>query len=149
MQSIGTKRQPAAVHEDVRVLASIELSQKRWRVAGLAPDVDKISLVDVTGGDAHGLLEVLTRWRRGAELRLGSPVGVSVCYEAGRDGFWLMRFLEAEDIEAIVLDPASLQVNRRARRAKSDRLLASRSFQVPVGRCAGSDRDECCPAHAR
>ena len=124
MRSIDTNGLPAAEDRDAQVLAAIELSQKRWRVAGLVPAVDKISLVDLTGGDAAGVLERLRRWQQEAVRRLGRPVQVSVCYEAGRDGFWLARFLEARGVEILVLDPASLQVNRRARRAKTDRLDA-------------------------
>lgn len=124
MRSIDTNGLPAAEDRDEQVLAAIELSQKRWRVAGLVPAIDKISRIDLTGGDAQELLERLHRWQQEAARRLGRPVPISVCYEAGRDGFWLARFLEARGVEVLVLDPASLQVNRRARRAKTDRLDA-------------------------
>jgi len=122
MHSIGTSGLPAADHENVRVLAAIELSLKRWRVASVSPGVEKISRVDITGGDAVGLSQRLERWRDECARRLGRAVGITVCYEAGRDGFWLARFLEARGITVLVIDPASLQVNRRARRAKTDRL---------------------------
>lgn len=94
MLSIGTTGLPAADYEDVRVLASIELSLKRWRIASVSPGVEKVSRVDIAGGDAAELLLRLERWRAECARRLGRPVGVTVCYEAGRDGFWLARYLE-------------------------------------------------------
>jgi transposase len=60
-----------------------------------------------------------------------------VCFEAGRDGFWLARYLEARGITVIVIDPASLQVNRRARRAKTDRLDAEGMLRALRRHCWG------------
>ena len=59
-----------------------------------------------------------------AKMRLGLSLdaGVISCYEAGRDGFWLHRYLVAHGITNHVVDSASIEVNRRARRAKTDRL---------------------------
>jgi transposase len=140
MHSIGTTGLPAADHEDVRVLASIELSLKRWRVASVSPDVDKISRIDVAGGDAAGLLQRLERWGAECARRLGRPVGVTVCYEAGRDGFWLARYLEAHGIAVLVIDPASLQVNRRARRAKTDRIDVEGMLRALRRHCWGEPK---------
>lgn len=124
MLSIGTIGLPAADHEDVDLLAAIELSLKRWRVAVASPASDKLIRKDIAGGDAAELVQWLEQWRSDNVRRLGRPVAVTVCYEAGRDGFWLARFLNARGITVVVIDPASLQVNRRARRAKTDRLDA-------------------------
>ena len=68
------------------------------------------------------LLALIARTRARVEAELGRPVEVISCYEAGYDGFWLHRLLERHGVRNHVLDPASLQVNRRARRAKTDRI---------------------------
>lgn len=115
----------SAAQPDTATLAlALELSKKTWLVAVNAPQRDKISLHRLEGGDIEGLLALIARLRRPAEAALGRPVRVIACYEAGYDGFWLQRRLAAEGILTHVIDPASLQVNRRARRAKTDRLDA-------------------------
>src|SRR5258708_28412466 len=69
-------------------------------------------------------LEVLRAELRAAKQRFGLPEDVPVlsCYEAGRDGFWLHRYLQAQGVANVVVDAASIEVNRRFRRAKSDGL---------------------------
>jgi transposase len=101
------------------------LSRSTWRVALHAPLTNKVSQHRLDGGDADGLLALITRKRSQAEEKLGRPVRVVCCFEAGYDGFWLHRWLYARGIETRVLDAASLLVNRRARRAKTDRLDAA------------------------
>lgn len=140
MLNIGTTGLPAADYEDVRVLASIELSLKRWRIASVSPGVEKVSRVDIAGGDAAELLLRLERWRAECARRLGRPVGVTVCYEAGRDGFWLARYLEAHGLAVLVIDPASLQVNRRARRAKTDRIDVEGMLRALRRHCWGEPK---------
>ena len=104
---------------------ALELSRSTWLVAMHSPIGDKISQHRLEGGDTEGLLELLTRKRAQAAEKLGRPVRVACCFEAGYDGFWLHRWLCARGIENRVLDAASLLVNRRARRAKTDRLDAA------------------------
>lgn len=107
----GTIDAPATVY------ASIELSKKTWVVAIAVPDRDKPRIDRIGGGDADTLISRLSKVA-GTERR------VVVCYEAGYDGFWLARLLPRYGITCHVLDPASLQVNRRARRVKTDRIDA-------------------------
>lgn len=95
---------------------AIELSKGSWLVRALLPDRDKPSIYRLSGGDTAGLLSRLERLRHLAANRL------VLCFEAGHDGFWLARFLLCHGIDVRVLDPASLQVNRRARRVKTDRI---------------------------
>jgi transposase len=102
------------------------------------PGSDKTSLYKLAAGDAAGLVALSERARG-----LGAS-GVLCCYEAGRDGFWLHRYLAARGIDCLVLDPASLPVNRRARRAKSDRLDVHMVLRGLMG-WAGGDRDACRP----
>jgi hypothetical protein len=97
------------------VYAAIELSKKSWVVAVARPDRSQPSLYRIAGGR---LDELVTRLRRSAK----DGEQLLVCYEAGYDGFWLARSLTFRGIDCRVLDPASLQVNRRARRAKTDRI---------------------------
>ena len=82
--------------------------------------------------DAKALLELIERVRSRMARELGRPVEVMSCYEAGYDGFWLHRVLEAHGIHNHVLDPASLQVNRRARRPKTDRIDADRMVRALI-----------------
>jgi len=140
MCNIGTTGLPAAEHEDMAVLAAIELSLKRWRVAAMSAASNKLMRVDIAGGGAAELSQRLEHWRSEAARRLGRPVAVTVCYEAGRDGFWLARYLEARGITVLVIDPASLQVNRRARRVKTDRLDAEGMLRALRRHCWGEPR---------
>ncbi len=103
-----------------RLFAALELGKSRWLVTVDAPGSDKLSRHAVAGGDGAALLDLLARLRATAERRIGRPVQVSVIQEAGLDGFRLHRLLEANGIESHVVDPASIAVNRRHRRAKTD-----------------------------
>jgi transposase len=104
---------------------ALELSRSTWLIALHSPVADKVSQHRLEGGDADGLLALIGRKRRETEGKLGRPVRVVSCFEAGYDGFWLHRWLCARGIENRVLDAASLLVDRRARRAKTDRLDAA------------------------
>ncbi len=99
------------------IYAAIELSKKTWVLGIAVPDRDRPSIHRIAGGNLGQLV---------ARLRVAAREGrrILVCYEAGYDGFWLARALAKVDIECRVLDPASIQVNRRARRVKTDRIDA-------------------------
>jgi transposase len=97
------------------VYAAIELSKKTWVLGIARPERDRPSIHRISGGN---LRELVARVR--AAAKGGSRI--LVCYEAGYDGFWIARSLARENIECRVLDPASIQVNRRARRVKTDRI---------------------------
>src|SRR5918997_2624298 len=102
------------------LFVALELSRSTWLVAVHSPAVDKVSQHRLEGGDARGLLELITRKRMQAAEKLGRPVRVACCFEAGYDGFWLHRWLCAQGVENRVLDAASILVDRRARRAQTD-----------------------------
>ena len=106
------------------IFVSIELSKKSWLIAIHMPLADKIDLHRVVAGDSTGLLAHVRRLMTKVERDTSGPVKVLSCYEAGYDGFWLHRVLLEAGIINHVIDPASLQVNRRARRAKTDRIDA-------------------------
>jgi transposase len=118
---------PAAAHDAiVRCLLAIELSKKSWVVAVNTPLSDKISRYTLKGCDWKALLELIERIRTRVARELGKPVEMISCYEAGYDGFWLHRLLEAHGVRNYVIDPASVQVDRRARRAKTDNIDTGR-----------------------
>src|SRR5271167_1932507 len=106
---------------DVSTLfASLELSKSKWLVTVNSPGGEKFSRHAVEGGDGDSLLDLLARLRTKAERRCGLPVKVMVIQEAGLDGFWLHRLLTGSGIESHIVDPASIAVDRRHRRAKTD-----------------------------
>src|SRR5246127_1378737 len=118
---------PAASHDDaVGCLVAIELSKKSWIVAVNTPLSDKISRHTLKPGDGKELLDLCERIRTRVARESKRRVEIVSCYEAGYDGFWLHRLLEAHGIRNYVIDPASLQVDRRARRAKTDHVDAER-----------------------
>lgn len=101
---------------------ALEVSKNSWLLAIQFPDRKQPSLYRIKGGDTQGLMTRLMAARdRWAKIS-GEPSSICLCYEAGYDGFWLVRFLKAHGIECLVVDPASLQVNRRGRRAKTDQI---------------------------
>jgi transposase len=104
------------------LFVALELSRSTWLVALHSPVVDKVSQHRLEGGDTEGLLALITRKRLQAAQKLGRSVRVACCFEAGYDGFWLHRWLCSRGVENRVLDAASILVDRRARRAKTDRL---------------------------
>jgi transposase len=119
-----------ALDQDNTLIAVIEMSLNSWLVSAMIPGVERRPLKKLTP-ETSELLGALEGWRREAE-RNGRNIGrVCVAYEAGRDGFWLARWLQARGIEAHVIHPTSIPVSREHRRAKTDRLdcgLLMRSF---------------------
>jgi transposase len=126
--------------EDNIVFAALELSRKSWLVATSSPGEVRISKRVVTAGDGPGLLALLAKLRGTAEQRLGRPVRVVVIQEAGLDGFWLHRFLEANGIESHVVDPASIAVDRRKRRRKTDAIDAEGLLRALMAWARGERR---------
>ena len=112
----------ASMHDSVRfkrtVYAAIELSKKSWVVAIARPDRDRPSIHRIAGGN---LADLIGRLREATV----QDQRIVVCYEAGYDGLWLARSMAKRGIECRMLDPASMQVNRRARRVKTDRTMPS------------------------
>lgn len=125
-----------------RVLIAIELSVSSWFVAARLPGSEKSRLHRVEGGDTTALLALIRDLRSRAETKLRHAADVACCFEAGRDGFWLHRLLTAHGASAYVLEPTSILVNRRARRAKTDRLDAEGMLRV-LAAWLGGDRQVC------
>lgn len=135
-----------ALVDCARIFAAIELSKKTWLLAIYRPSLDRTSEYRVKPGDAAHLLELLGRARQQEERELGQTIGISCCYEASYDGFWLHRQLEAAGVENFVIDPTSLLVNRRARRAKTDRIDVRGLLRSLIAWLRG-DKDVCRMVH--
>ena len=105
--------------EACELYVAFELGEKNWKLS-LSDGAHSPSRYTVSAGDTAAVLECISK----AKVRCGLPpeAGVHSCYEAGRDGFWFHRWLIEQGIDNIVVDSASIEVNRRARRAKTDRL---------------------------
>src|SRR5471032_1629742 len=126
---------------DGTLIAVIELSLSSWLVAGIVPGVERQPLKKLAV-DESALLKLLHRWREEAAKAGHIIKRIAVAFEAGRDGFWLARWLRARDIEVHVIHASSVAVSREHRRAKTDRLdteLLKRAF---LGWLRG-ERDHC------
>ena len=123
-------RSPSPLDPDGTLIAVIELSLSSWLVAGIVPGVERQPLKKLAV-DESALLKLLHRWREEAAKAGHRIKRIAVAFEAGRDGFWLARWLSAHDIEVHVIHASSVAVSREHRRAKTDRLdteLLKRSF---------------------
>ena len=123
-------RSLVALDQDRTLIAVVELSLATWLVGGVLPGIQREPLKKLPP-DPEGLLKVLHRWREEAAKAGHKVAPIVVAFEAGRDGFWLARWLQARGIEAYVIHPTSVAVSREQRRAKTDRLdiaLLKRSF---------------------
>jgi transposase len=123
-----------------RIFVALELSQRIWLVTIHSPDHDRISRFKLAGGDHAGLLKLIERVRARAARVLGSVPAVVCCYEAGYDGFWLHRLLTAAGITNYVFDPASIAVEQRGRRAKTDRIDGEHLLRTLRQHCRGEPR---------
>jgi transposase len=103
-----------------RVFIAIEVSKRDWLIAGHTPCDGRTSRHKCRGGDVPALLRAIERLREREARAARQPVRVICVHEAGYEGFWLHRQLVAAGIESHVIDATSLQVDRRARRAKTD-----------------------------
>ena len=123
------------------LVAIIELSLSSWLVAGVVPGIARQPLKKLEPDEAE-LLRLLQRWRDEA-VKSGCAIErVVVAYEAGRDGFWLARWLRAHEIEVHVIHSTSVAVSREHRRAKTDRLDTAMLLRVFMGWLRG-ERGHC------
>jgi transposase len=125
-------RSLVAFDQDSTLVVVVEMSESSWVVAGLVPGVARNPLKKLAA-DREALLRLVGRWRAEA-VKAGRTIGrVVVAYEAGRDGFWLARWLRAGGIEAHVIHPTSVAVSREHKRAKTDRLNAAMLLRALLG----------------
>jgi len=131
-QTYDLSRSRTALDMDSTLIAVVEMSQSTWLVHAVLPGVDRRPMKKLPV-DPAGLLSLLHRWRDEAEKKSGCSIPrICVAFEAGRDGFWLARWLRDRGVEAHVMHATSIPVKRDHRRAKTDRLdclLLMRAFQ--------------------
>src|SRR6478672_3975044 len=116
---------------------ALELSRNSWLLAIQFPDREQPSLYPIEGGNTEKLMAKLTSARDCWAKVSGSLPAITLCYEVGYDAFWLARFLMGRGIECLVIDPGSLQVNRRGRRVKTDRVDVKMLLRTLIAWCRG------------
>jgi transposase len=131
---------PAAGDKDGTLYVAFELSKWKWLIGIVVSGESKLSRHVVCGGDTAAVWQVISKKRAYAEKKLGRAVRVVSCYEAGYDGFWLARWLGEQGIDNRVLDPSSIEMPRRARQAKTDRLDLERLMRVLMRHDGGEPR---------
>jgi transposase len=132
-----TTRSRESSVSDVTLFLACELGSTTWVLAFTTASAQRPRLRRLVAGDLEGLSrEMATAKRR---FGVSSEVPVQSCYEAGRDGFWLHRWFAGAGIPNLVVDSSSIEVNRRARHAKTDRLDASKLLGLLL-RWAGGER---------
>lgn len=120
-----------------RLYMAFELGEKSWKLS-LGDGRRAPSRCTVAAGDTTAVLAAVANAR--ARCDLGADAPVYTCYEAGRDGFWLHRWLMGQGIANLVVDSASIEVNRRARRAKTDRLDSDKLLSMLIRYYTGERR---------
>ena len=118
-----------AVEDYATVYVAFELSKAKWMLGVILPGSKKLSRYTIAGGDVAALAARLAEWRNKAALG-GKPVRMLSCYEAGFDGHWLHRWLADQGVTNHEIDPSSIEVSRRARRAKTDRIDLERMMRA-------------------
>jgi transposase len=123
-------RSLVALDQDSTIITVVEMSQSSWLVAGMLPGIERQPCKKLEPSPER-LLALLHRWRDEAVKAGRKITRIALAFEAGRDGFWLARWLQAREVEAHVIHPSSVAVSREHRRAKTDRLdteLLKRGF---------------------
>jgi len=95
--------------QETTICVALELSRSTWLVGINLPGSEKISKHTVAGGDGAALLALLAKIKDKAEHQLGRALRLVVIQEAGRDGFWIHRLLEAAGIQSQVVDPGRVE----------------------------------------
>jgi transposase len=138
-QADDLSRSLTAFEQSDTLVAVLEMSQSSWLAAGVVPGVERRPLKKLDP-DPAALLRLLERWRDQAAKAGREVARVVLAFEAGRDGFWLARWLRARGIEAHVVHSTSVAVSREHRRAKTDRLDTEMLIRVFLGWLRGEPR---------
>jgi transposase len=130
-----------AAHDyDTALYLALELSRSDWLIAVNVPGSDKLSKYKIAAADTVALRSLLARLRGQSERHCGAPVKTVCIHEAGLDGFWVDRLLQADGVESHVVDAASIAVDRRSRRAKTDRIDVEKLLRTLMGWARGERR---------
>src|SRR5215469_11972855 len=132
-------RSLVALDQNATVISVVELSLDKWLVGAIVPGITRDPLKALVP-DPEALIKLLYRWRDEA-VKAGCKIKrIVVGFEAGRDGFWLARWLRARGIEAYVIHPTSIPVSREQRRAKTDRLDTALLMRAVLGWLRGEPK---------
>jgi transposase len=130
------------------LMLAFELGSTKWVLGFTTAPGQRPRLRTIAAGDLPGLTKEILPAK--ARFGLSLDVPVRSCYEAGRDGFWLHRWLIRQDVENVVVDFSSIEVNRRARRAKTDRLDVGKLLALLLRWLGGNARfGVSCASHRR
>ena len=141
-QSEDMSKPPTALAQNDTLICVVEMGLKSWLVAGLVPGIERQPLKKLEA-DESALHRLVLRWKAEAE-KAGRPISrITLAFEAGRDGFWLARWLGSRGIEAWVIHPTSIAVSRDHRRPKTDRLDTQMLMRAFLGWLRGE------PGHCR
>ena len=140
-QADDLSRSLAAFDQNTTLTVVVEMSAASWLVAAMLPGVDRHPVKKLEP-DPDALWRLLERWRAEAAKTGRTIARIALAYEAGRDGFWLARWLRTRDVEAHVIHSTSVAVSREHRRAKTDRLDAGMLMRVFLGWLRG-ERGHC------
>src|SRR5215831_18411527 len=138
-EAFDASRSLTVLEQDNTLIAVIEMSQSAWLVAAVVPGFKRQPLKKLDA-DAEALLKLLHRWRKEAGTAGRQIKRIAVAYEAGRDGFWLARWLRMRNVDAYVIHPTSVAVSREHRRAKTDRLDTELLMRAFIGWLRGEKR---------
>jgi transposase len=138
MSTLDRTDTPAA-SDYATVYVVFELSKAKWKLGVMLPGSPKMSRYTIAGGDLAALSGRLSAARAKAE-RSGKPVRILSCYEAGLDGHWLHRWLTKQGVINHEVDPSSIEVSRRARRAKTDRIDLEKLMRTFLAHLRGEPR---------
>ena len=133
-------RSSVALDQSITLIAVVELSLATWLVGGMVPGVTREPLKKLAAPEPELLLGLLHRWRDEANKAGHTIARIVVGYEAGRDGFWLTRWLRARGVEAYVMHPTSIAVSREHRRAKTDRIDVGLLKRALLGWLRGEEK---------
>lgn len=117
---------------------AFELGQSEWKLGFTIGLGQKPRLKTINARDLHALQDEIRAAKKRFDLPEDTPV--LSCYEAGRDGFWLHRYLIENEIENLIVDSSSIEVNRKAKRAKTDRLDARKLLTMLMRYAQGEER---------
>jgi len=133
----ATTRMTESIVNGAMLYLAFELGSTKWTLGFTTAPAQRPRVRMIAAGDLRALAQELLN----AKARFGLPLETPVrsCYEAGRDGFWLHRWLTEHGVENIVVDSSSIEVNRKARRAKTDRLDV-RKLLAQLLRWGGGER---------
>jgi len=140
-QSNDLSRSLEPLDQASTLIAVIEMSQSSWLVAGVVPGVERQPRKKLEP-DQEALLRLLQRWRDEAARSRHTITRIAVAFEAGRDGFWLARWLRSHGVEAHIIHPTSVAISREHKRAKTDRLDTAMLLRVFLGWLRG-ERGHC------